>query len=151
MSSGAAPIEPARFALALESLPLDALHSKAAELRNSITHLKSSNDQMLPFAEEGDDDCREAMFENLTVIGRLNERIELLRKEVEGRGMRWADGEVEDAEKGVAMVNGNLNGDGEGVVGNNAERAPSGRLNDEELRQRLEAEMDGDGEDGVHL
>lgn len=151
MSSGAAPIEPARFALALESLPLDALHSKAAELRNSITHLKSSNEQMLPFAEEGDDDCREAMFENLTVIGRLNERIELLRKEVEGRGMRWADGEVEDAEKGGTIVNGHVNGDGEGVVGNNRRAAPSGRLTGAELRRRLEAEMDDDQADGVHL
>lgn len=154
MSSGAAPIDPARFALALESLPLDALHTKAAELRNSIAHLKSSNDQMMPFADEGDDDCREAMFENLAVIGRMNERIELLRKEVEGRGMRWAEGEVEDAEKASTTVNGHLDGEMEGengmVAQGRAERAPSGRLTDEELRRRLEAEMDEE-ENGVHL
>ncbi|KAK5164963.1 uncharacterized protein LTR77_009628 [Saxophila tyrrhenica] len=156
MSSGAAPIDPARFAEALESLPLDSLHAKAAELRNSIAHLKSSNEQMLPFADEGDADCREAMFENLAVIGRMNERIDLLRKEVEGRGMRWAEGEVEDAEKSGTIVNGHVDGEMSGVNGTSgetaAQRAPSGRLTDEELRRRLEAEMGGaDEEDGVYL
>ncbi|KAK3056314.1 hypothetical protein LTR09_002821 [Extremus antarcticus] len=158
MSSGAAPIDPAAFALALEALPLDALHSKAAEVRNSIAHLKESNSQMLPFAEEGDAVCREAMFENLQVITRMNERIEMLREEVEGRGMRWAEGEVEDAvdpEKSK-MVNGHVDGEGQevnGTVGGGeGQRAPSGRLTDEELRRRLEAELDeGDEEDGVHL
>lgn len=148
MSSGAAPISPARFAAALESLPLENLHAKAAELRNSIAHLKSSNDQMLPFAEEGDDDCREAMFENLGVINRFNERIELLRAEVERRGMRWSEREVED--KG-SLTNGHVNGEGEAVV---VGRAQSGRLTDDELRWRLEAQIaegeDSDG-DGVHL
>lgn len=54
MSHEALPIDRARFAEALESLPLDALHSKVAELRNNIQHLRSSNDQMVPFADEGD-------------------------------------------------------------------------------------------------
>ena len=147
MSSEAAPIDPARFALALETLPLDSLHAKAAELRNSITHLKSSNEQMLPFADEGDDDCREAMFENLAVIGRMNERISLLRAEVEKRGMRWSEGEVEDKE----MLNGGLEGEAV-VVANGVEpRQPSGRLTDDELRRQLEAQMGEDEEDGVHL
>ena len=148
MSSDAAPIDPERFALALESLPLDALHSKAAELRNSISHLKSSNEQMLPFAEEGDDVCREAMFENLSVIGRINERISLLRAEVERRGMRWADGEVEDAEAREGKL---VNGDGEDVNGVREQRQPSGRLTDEELRRQLDAQMGDDEEEGVHL
>ena len=114
---------------------------------------------MLPFAEEGDDDCREAMFENLAVIGRMNERIEMLRREVEGRGMRWGESEVEDA-KGL---DGEVNGDGRmangerGVVMNGtgapAPRQPSGRLTDEELRRQLEAHLgEQEGEDdGVHL
>ena len=151
MSSETAPISPARFARALEALPLDALHAKAAELSNSISHLKSSNEQMLPFADEGDDVCREAMFENLTVIGRMNERISLLRAEVERRGMRWSEGEVEDREgqdKGK-MVNGDA-----GMNGTMAEsRQQNGSLTDDELRRRLEAQMaedDGD-EEGVHL
>ena len=174
MTSATAPIDPARFALALESLPLDTLHAKAAELRNSISHLKSSNEQMLPFAEEGDDVCREAMFENLSVIGRINERISLLRAEVEKRGMRWAEGEVEDAEMrdkevgggmvnedGETVVNG-MNGEGVNGVGVNGvtgvtgvngvgRREQSGRLTDEDLRRRLEAQMEGEDEEGVHL
>src|ERR1700761_2458055 len=122
MSADAQPIDPARFALALEGLPLENLHAKAAELRNSIAHLKSSNEQMMPFADEGDDDCREAMFENLAVIGRMNERIALLRAEVEKRGMRWSEGEVEDAKMG----------NGENGAGREAAQ-PSGRLTDDEL------------------
>lgn len=155
MSSGAAPISPTRFAAALEGLPLENLHAKAAELRNSISHLKSSNEQMLPFADEGDDDCREAMFENLGVINRMNERIELLKAEVERRGMPWGqDGEIEDGqEKG--KINGVVNGEGEAIVASRAEGVTerSGRLTDEELRRRLEEQMDGDGDggDGVHL
>lgn len=109
---------------------------------------------MLPFAEEGDDDCREAMFENLSVIGRLNERIGLLKAEVEKRGMLWehgsgeeVNGDVEEGSKG-RMVNGETvtaNGSAE------APRQPSGRLTDEELRRQLEAQMGEDEEDGVHL
>lgn len=145
MADSTHPIDPRRFALALESLPLDALHAKAAELRNSIAHLKSSNEQMLPFADEGDDDCREAMFENLAVIGRMNERIGLLRTEVEKRGMPWVE------ENGG--VDGKIDGEGEAIVVNGdgrAPRQPSGRLTDEELRRQLEAQM-GDEEEGIHL
>lgn len=153
------PIEPARFAQALEALPVDSLHAKAAELLNSINHLKSSNEQMLPFADEGDQDCKDAMYENLTVIGRTRERISLIRAEVEKRGMRWFEGEVEDAEAREKDVN-MTNGDGElvnGTVGSTANgtsappRQPSGRLTDAELRRRLEEQMGEDDEDGVHL
>lgn len=137
------PISPSRFSAALQSLPLDALHAKAAELRNSITHLKASNTQMLPFAEEGDQDCKEAMFENLAVIGRMNERVRLLREEVEGRGMMWAEGDDGDGK----VVNGN------GTINGTQRPSGSGSLTDEELRRQLEAQMgdDGDEEDGVHL
>lgn len=151
MSSDAQPIDPARFAQALESLPIDTLHSKVAELRNSISHLKSSNEQMLPFAEEGDDVCREAMFENLSVIGRMNERVSLLRAEVEKRGMRWSEGEVEDQDaREVKMVNGDATVNGVNGATVDA-RQPSGRLTDEALRRQLEAQMGEDEEEGVHL
>jgi hypothetical protein len=150
MSSGAQPIDPERFAAALEGLPLGNLHAKAAELQNNIAHLKYSNEQMLPFADDGDNDCKEAMFENLVVIGRMNDRIKMLRDEVEKRGMRWSEGEVEEK----ALANGHAEGDAESASGHSAvqERAPSGRLTDEELRRRLEAEVGDEGnEDGVHL
>ncbi|TKA60290.1 hypothetical protein B0A55_11429 [Friedmanniomyces simplex] len=173
------PIDPSRFAAALESLPLDALHSKAAEIRNSISHLRQSNEQMMPFADEGDADCREAMFENLQVIGRMNGRLGLLKAEVEKRGLMWVRDpddlrekpEEEDEEigngDGVTGVNGvnGVNG-ANGANGTNgqhatvnsavsgevsAPRVPTGRLTDEELRLQLEAQMDGDRDDGVHL
>ncbi|KAK4966979.1 hypothetical protein LTR66_012013 [Elasticomyces elasticus] len=171
MSSNTAPISPAAFASALPSLPLDSLHAKAAELRNSIAHLKSSNEQMMPFADDGDQDCKDAMFENLCVIGRMQTRVQLLRDEVERRGMRWADAEEEEA-AADARVNGSaivMDGD-EGHVngtvgwqgvggsggGSGGGSAPGGRLTDEELARRLRERMgDPDGvdgeEDGVHL
>ncbi|KAF2152917.1 hypothetical protein K461DRAFT_267591 [Myriangium duriaei CBS 260.36] len=149
MSSDALPIDPTAFAQALESLPPETLHLKAAEIANSINHLKSSNEQMLPFADEGDQDCKDAMFENLVVIGRMNERIRMLREEVEKRGLRWADAEVEDSER---RVNGHVLEEGDAVVGT-GQRAQSGRLTDEELRRRLAEQMaqDGEDEEGVHL
>ncbi|KAK0254771.1 hypothetical protein LTR91_026280 [Friedmanniomyces endolithicus] len=164
------PIDPSRFAAALEELPLDTLHSKAAEIRNSITRLRESNEQMMPFADEGDAECREAMFENLQVIGRMNGRLGLLKAEVERRGMVWMrdpeDLREEPGEESAAHMNGTTatNGvtnrtNGQHVVENNAisgqvaaPRAPSGRLTDEELRQQLAAQLDGDeDDDGVHL
>jgi hypothetical protein len=51
MSADALPIDPARFAAALKDLPISTLHLKVLELRNSITHLDYSNEQLRPFAE----------------------------------------------------------------------------------------------------
>lgn len=141
------PISATRFADALKSLPIDALHSKAAELTNSIAHLHHSNDQMLPFAEEGDADCKDAMLENLAVINRMRERVGLIKAEVVGRGMPWtADGEdVADGAK--------VNGAAPTTMTNAA--VPRGGLTDEELRRRMAERMgedEGEGEDeGVHL
>lgn len=99
------------------------------------------------------------MFENLIVIGRMNERLQLLRAEVEGRGMRWADAEVED--KAMTDVDGEVvNGTSSGTDAhtgasqqNQAAAAPSGRLTDDELRARLLERLGDDGgeEEGVHL
>lgn len=158
MTEATNPINPTRFALALESLPLDALHAKAAEIRNSIAHLKHSNEQMLPFADEGDQVCREAMFENLAVIGRMNDRIVLLRCEVERRGFLW--GQEEDVEMvdgggkqvdGEVVVNGDADGDMAVVNGASDAGRERGRLTDEELRRRLEEQMAEENDDGVHL
>ncbi|KAK1823986.1 hypothetical protein LTR12_001519 [Friedmanniomyces endolithicus] len=164
------PIDPSRFAAALEELPLDTLHSKAAEIRNSIIRLRESNEQMMPFADEGDADCREAMFENLQVIGRMNGRLGLLKAEVERRGMVWVrdpedlregpEGEGAEEVGGTNGTNGAANGaNGQHATGSGAisgevaaPRAPSGRLTDEELRRQLAAQLDGDeNDDGVHL
>lgn len=158
MSHEALPIDAPSFSRALESLPIETLHAKAAEIQNSMAHLRSSNEQMVPFADEGDQDCKDAMFENLVVIGRMNERIGLLRAEVERRGMRWADAEGEERSGGEKME-GLVNGDGvaQGDMMDTASGSGggSGRLNDEELAARMAERMAEDGangeEEGVHL
>ena len=152
MSHGALPIDAKAFAEALESLPIDALHAKVAEIQNSISHLKSSNDQMMPFAEEGDDDCKAAMFENLVVIGRMNDRIQLLRGEVERRGLRWADGEVEDEQNRKRTTTDGTDREATGSQNTTATAGRgSGSLTDQELRDRMAAQMEDDDEVGVHL
>ncbi|KAI0404470.1 hypothetical protein F4802DRAFT_598164 [Xylaria palmicola] len=107
MSSETQPITPARFAEALKELPASALALKVLELRNSIAHLDYSNAELKPFAEgrlptldqqdstsdvgQPDQDCIDAIVENEAVIARMVERIELIRAEVEGRGLSWAE------------------------------------------------------------
>ena len=95
MSASAAPISPARFASAIKDLPLGNLHSSAAELRNSIAHLRSSNQQLRPFAEgeDADIDCADAIRENEEVIESMVGRIEMLKREAEGRGFKWVEPE----------------------------------------------------------
>jgi len=129
---------------------------------------------MLPFADEGDQDCKEAMFENLGVIGRMNERVGLIKTEVEKRGMPWPS-EEREADTGAAssgeageaivaaradMVNGNgemVNGTvGSAPAGTTSRQQQSGRLTDEELRRQVEAQLgtqmaEDDNGDGVHL
>jgi hypothetical protein len=113
MSADTRPIDPARFASALKELSLPMLHLKVLEIRNSIAHLQYSNDQLRPFAEGSavatasssdptttsssaeatapDQDCVDAIQENLAVIDRMAERIALVRAEVEERGISWTE------------------------------------------------------------
>lgn len=176
MSATSNPIPPERFALAIHDLPLSSLHAKAAEIRNSISHLVYSNQQLQPFADDGDTDCADAIKENEEVMRRMEERIELLRAEVEGRGMRWAEGEVEDraqlenmTDTEGRLVNGSsahedgdamegierstVNGHSTGAELRGAQpHRQTERLTDEELQRRLTERL-GDPEDdeGVHL
>jgi hypothetical protein len=117
MSSEATPISPARFAEALKDLPLSTLHLKAAELRNSIAHLDYSNQELKPFADgtepsangQPDQDCVDAIKENEIVIARMQERIALLKAEVEERGSSWLEFQSADELKngeGESLVNG---------------------------------------------
>ena len=75
MSSSAIPITRERFAEAIKELPLANLHFKAAEIRNSIAHLVSSNQQLQPLADEGDSDCIYAIKENILVTQRMEQPI----------------------------------------------------------------------------
>lgn len=168
MSADATPISPTRFAEALKELPIGSLHEKAAELRNSIGHLRSSNDQIRdyllaqPENAPADADCVEAIQENVQVIKRMEERITLLKAEVEERGLPWPseeqaqDMELDPLEPGEARahVNG-INGISAQNPGQNTQQ--SGRLTDAELQRRLqerlqeEEEPDDGGEGGLHL
>ncbi|KAK4161982.1 hypothetical protein QBC43DRAFT_322614 [Cladorrhinum sp. PSN259] len=94
MASQAEPITPERFATALKDLSLPSLHLKVLEIRNSLAHLDYSNEQLRPFAfspESPDQDCLDAINENEQVIERMQERIRLVREEVEGRGCSWTE------------------------------------------------------------
>ncbi|QDS74132.1 hypothetical protein FKW77_000163 [Venturia effusa] len=163
MSATATPIPPSQFALAIRDLPLPNLHFKAAEIRNQIAHLTSSNEQLAEFTD--DSDCKEAISENEVVMGRMRERLDLLKAEVEGRGNLWIDDSEQKEE--TQAVSGDANGTaGEEVISNGdiaanraneqaqAQPAQSGRLTDEELRAMLRARM-GDptdeDEEGVYL
>jgi hypothetical protein len=117
MSSYTRPISPTRFALALKDLPLSSIHAKAAELANSIAHLKLSNEQLREFAEQGDKECAEAVAENEVVMQSMEERILLCRMEVEGnRGLKWEEVAESETESGAtaATVNGQREIDREG-------------------------------------
>jgi hypothetical protein len=111
MSAEAAPITLTRFASALSELPIDAVYSKYAELRNNITHMEASNEQLEEFARENDDrDCYEALLENRQVIARFKKRIEALKREVaEVRGLPWRPA-GEEVVKKETVVNGVVDG-----------------------------------------
>ncbi|KAF6234406.1 hypothetical protein HO173_007439 [Letharia columbiana] len=159
MSSTAIPIPPQRFAEAIKELPLANLHSKAAEVRNSIAHLLISNQQLQPFADEGDSDCAEAIRENLVVTQRMEERISLLKREVEGRGFKWGEDEtnpenvesnghagVEEIRRASRITS---------TRGGPSTPRSGGQLGDGELARRLREQMeeddDDEAQDGVHL
>jgi hypothetical protein len=150
------PITPARFAAALQDLPLSSLALKVAELRNSIAHLDYSNEQLKPFAhpitpnEEGDRDCIEAIQENEVVIQRMEERILLVKSEVERRGASWRELGFMGTTEGDGEAEGKVNGHaGEDTVMTN------GVAGDEALVNGHSSERESDGhregaEGGMH-
>lgn len=97
MSGESLPITAAVFADAIKELPLSAIHAKVSEIRNSISHLRRSNDELRSFITtscESDDDKRELesyIVENEAVITSMEERTMLLKTEVENRGQLWIE------------------------------------------------------------
>lgn len=132
------------------------LHSKAAELRNSIFHLHSSNQQLQIFADEGDQECAVALQDNHVTLGRMEERIAALRNEVEIRGFIWPedlalgrDSALEANEDGDETVRARPN-----VTENESERRMDGCPLTDELATRLLAHVNEhthQEEPGVHL
>ncbi|KAL8950701.1 MAG: hypothetical protein Q9222_003287, partial [Ikaeria aurantiellina] len=152
MSGNAAPIALHRFAEAIVELPLGNLHAKAAELRNSVAHLVSSNEQLQQFADDGDEDCAAAIRENGEVIQRMEMRIGLLRREVESRGFHWgeneiatANGKLEDsASQEQTYTTGEERSVSQAQESTSPMRIPGGTVGDEELLRRLRNQMDED-------
>ena len=182
MSNEARPISPSRFASALADLPLANLYSKAFEIRNSIAHLQRSNEELQAYSDSqpgGDEDCLDAVRENEMVIARMRERVGLVKREVENRGGRWHEAEIEvddmdpehtkggglGTELANGVANGNQGGHGDAGQGNDSghpahldradninEQYAGGTLNDEELRRRMLERMgQDDDDDGMHL
>ncbi|KAF9740966.1 hypothetical protein PMIN03_009252 [Paraphaeosphaeria minitans] len=144
MSASAGPISPARFAAALESLSVSSLHAKAAELRNSVAHLEQSNAELEEYVrQEQDQELYEAILENREVIKRMEERIELVKREVvEVRCLPWAPEEAGTSEPGE-RESGGVGRATNGVIGgeNAAAREPTNG----------NAAAGGDEEEGVFL
>jgi hypothetical protein len=170
MSHDSRPISPSRFLEAITDLPVGNLYAKAAEIQNSIAHLERSNADLAEFQD--DPDCKQALTENLETIRRMQERIDMLKREVTGRGLRWVEGDgykegvLEPGEEvttvngtgGLAGANGTARANGAGssaAARTNAPSAPSGTLTDEQLRRLLSERLDEPGgddeEEGVHL
>jgi hypothetical protein len=166
MSSGALPITAARFSAALTELPLASLYAKRSEIMNSIFHLEKSNRELQVHADQGDVECKEALDENMEVIAKFSQRLELLKTEVENRGYRWDDNvtlsngqgpmdtvqETENATPAaehVAVSEGQRHQEQASGTNATSSRAQGGTLNDEELARRLVQQMAED--DGVHL
>ncbi|KAK3310413.1 uncharacterized protein B0T15DRAFT_37118 [Chaetomium strumarium] len=113
---------------------------------------------------EPDQDCIDAIRENEEVIERMQERIRLVRAEVESRGLSWAEFQAEDSndndnnnkaaaeeeeeegggERSGPMVNGNGGGGAEGMV-----NGASAVGRDEEGERRHSAWTDGTFQTGV--
>lgn len=118
MSAESQPISPTAFAEAITELPLESLHAEAAKLSNDINKLVESNAALeAEKAVENDEGVKfldEVIAENEGVIRSKEERIELLKVEVEKRGQVWIDPrkkDKEDAEEeGGPVVNGNETG-----------------------------------------
>ncbi|UPX10846.1 uncharacterized protein EKO05_0001484 [Ascochyta rabiei] len=148
MSAEALPITPARFAAALADLPISSLYAKHAELTNNIIHLESSNKQLEDFAREHDDrDCYEALLENRQVMKNFNERMDLIRKEVEEvRGLPWRprdEGEVRKEEGDIGL-------NGTAPIQNGTNTITSGAPPAAQ-EQNSTAAQNGEDEEGVYL
>ncbi|KAJ5286144.1 hypothetical protein N7524_001450 [Penicillium chrysogenum] len=97
MSTESLPITPGAFAEAIKELPIAVLYSKVSELTNSIAHLHRSNAELRAFLAESNDseeDKKELegyITENEGVAVSMNERILLLKTEVENRGQPWIE------------------------------------------------------------
>lgn len=147
MSSTSRPISPTRFADALKDLPISSIYSKAAELANSIAHLRSSNEQLREYAEQGDKECADAIAENEEVMRNMEHRVLLCQFEVEAkRGLIFNEEGKSEREPGESESQ-NSNRDNDQAANGHTRLTVDGG---EETRQDNSAEGDN-GAGGVYL
>ncbi|KAE8145914.1 hypothetical protein BDV25DRAFT_60332 [Aspergillus avenaceus] len=97
MSPESSSINLLAFAEAIKELPLSSLYTKVSELGNSLAHLKRSNEELQMFiiescdAENEKQELRSYILENEGVIFTMNEKVMLLKVEIEGRGHSWLE------------------------------------------------------------
>jgi hypothetical protein len=95
MSASNQPISLTAFAEAITELPLESLHAEAAKLHNDINKLLESNAALeaekAVETEEGIKFLDEVIAENEGVVKSKEERIALLKVEVENRGQVWIE------------------------------------------------------------
>lgn len=151
MSRETIPITASIFADAIKELPLSTVYAKVSELRNSISHLHRSNDELRSFITsscESEDDRRELesyVSENEGVVASMQERIGLLKAEVENRGQLWIEVEnATDARTDGSQTTSTVNGASRDATGSSAHDPSGGSANDESRNTN-------DGEEGVHL
>ena len=110
MSAESQPISPTAFAEAITELPLESLHAEAAKLQNDINKLLESNAALeaekAVETEEGVKFLDEVIVENEGVVKSKEERIGLLKVEVEKRGQVWIEPGKKDEEVQAPVVNG---------------------------------------------
>ncbi|KAF2240465.1 hypothetical protein BU26DRAFT_442433 [Trematosphaeria pertusa] len=146
MSGDSLPITAERFAKALADLSLSSLYLKVAELENSIAHLQKSNGELQEFVrQEEDKECYEAILENRDVIRRMEERIELVKREVtEVRGLPFKPrGEEKSAPVDAeSRTNGATNGTAEmaGAAARNGTNASNGTTHGQQAGNAAEEE-----------
>jgi hypothetical protein len=147
MSTESLPISPEAFAEAIKELPLAVLYSKVSELTNSIAHLHRSNAELRLFLEESNDseeDKKEIegyITENEGVAVSMNERILLLKTEVENRGQPWI--ELDELKKDAEQI---ASADEPVTDGNEAENGTG-----TEAADGGQGPNEGDNEDGIYL
>ncbi|KAL4868163.1 hypothetical protein BDV12DRAFT_197558 [Aspergillus spectabilis] len=162
MPSDTLPITLAAFAEAIKELTLPTLYAKVAELRNSISHLQRSNQELRIFVAEScenEADKRELegyISENEGVMQTMNERVHLCKKEVEERGQMWIELDTEpsvttagEGEQAQAQEQGQPGG--LTTTTTTAAANGTGSSTDAPPAERSRDREDDGGEDGVYL
>ena len=148
MSSETLPINLNAFAEAIKELPLSAVYNKVLELRNSIAHLHRSNAELRLFLlesqepEEEKQDIRAYVTENEGVIESMNERISLLKIEMENRGQPWVEAEEKDSGQNGESHESSAEADAPAINGTSASNGAN---------QDQTSGAGQEGEDGIYL